>query len=65
VAGFEVAIELCCKAYQQKEKITELPTEWFDRTVGESRFRLFYWLPHYLKWYLLSLKCIIQRKFFK
>jgi dolichol-phosphate mannosyltransferase len=50
--GFEVALELCFKAYVQGEPIRELPTEWFDRTSGESRFRLRAWLPRYLRWWL-------------
>ncbi|MCC6954294.1 MAG: glycosyltransferase, partial [Deltaproteobacteria bacterium] len=53
--GFEIAIELCYKAYAQKKKIVELPTVWRDRTAGESNFKLWKWLPRYLGWYF---KCI-------
>lgn len=52
VGGFEVAIELCYHAFQQGKKIVELPTEWRDRTAGESRFQLLKWTPLYLKWWL-------------
>jgi dolichol-phosphate mannosyltransferase len=31
VGGFEIALELCYKAYQQGHRIVELPTEWYDR----------------------------------
>ena len=54
--GFEVAIELCCKAFRTGKKITELPTEWRDRTMGESRFKLMKWLPRYLRWYFAILR---------
>ncbi len=57
--GFEIAIELCFKAYKEKKVIEELPTEWFDRVEGESNFKLLSWLPKYLKWYLKILKTLI------
>lgn len=54
--GFEVALELVYKAFRDGKKISELPTEWFDRTEGESNFKIVAWLPGYLKWYL---KCFL------
>jgi hypothetical protein len=50
--GFEVALELCFKAWRDGRTFAELPTVWKDRTRGQSKFRLFRWLPHYLRWYL-------------
>ena len=35
--------------------VAEVPTTWRDRTAGQSRFRLWAWLPHYLRWYLKAL----------
>jgi hypothetical protein len=32
-------------------RVAEVPTTWNDRTAGESRFRLWKWLPRYLHWY--------------
>lgn len=61
VGGFEVALELCYKAYSDKKEISQLPTEWFDRTDGQSNFKLWAWLPKYLKWYLLSIKAVILK----
>ena len=58
--GFEVALELCHKAFLQGERIAELPTEWRDRTSGESHFRLLAWLPAYLRWYLLTLRALLS-----
>lgn len=62
VGGFEIALELCLKAYQQGERIVELPTEWYDREEGESRFRLWAWMPRYLRWYLPLLGLTLQRR---
>ncbi len=62
VGGFEVAIELCCKAYEQRKKIVEIPTIWKDRTDGESNFKLFAWLPHYLKWYFRIWKGLLAHR---
>lgn len=58
--GFELALELSVKAFLQDKLIRELPTEWFDRTLGQSRFRLFKWLPHYLRWYFVALAALLK-----
>jgi dolichol-phosphate mannosyltransferase len=49
--GFEISLEITVKAFLAGYKITELPTTWRDRTHGQSRFRLWHWLPRYLRWY--------------
>jgi dolichol-phosphate mannosyltransferase len=49
--GFELNLELTVKAFLQGYRIAEVPSTWRDRSQGESRFRLWAWLPHYLKWY--------------
>ncbi|MFN8392659.1 MAG: glycosyltransferase [Bdellovibrionota bacterium] len=61
--GFEVAMELCFHAYEQGKKIVELPTEWRDRTEGESRFKIFSWTPKYLRWYFKILNAMLRRRF--
>jgi glycosyltransferase involved in cell wall biosynthesis len=53
--GFEVALEATVKAWRAGYRVTELPAEWRDRTAGRSQFRLWRWLPRYLRWYLLAL----------
>jgi hypothetical protein len=58
--GFEVALELCYKAFVQGEPIRQLPTEWFDRTSGESRFRLRAWLPRYLRWWWRAARAALR-----
>ncbi len=51
-AGFALALEWTLKAHWRGWPVKEVPTVWHDRTAGRSRFRLFAWLPHYLRWYL-------------
>jgi len=54
--GFELGIELTVKAYLRGLKIREVPATWMDRAAGQSRFRLWQWLPKYLHWYLIAIK---------
>jgi glycosyltransferase involved in cell wall biosynthesis len=53
--SFALALELTLKAHWRGWRVAEVPTVWRDRTAGQSRFRLFAWLPHYLKWYVRAL----------
>ncbi|MHC4714085.1 MAG: glycosyltransferase [Planctomycetota bacterium] len=53
--GFELALELTVKAHLGGFKVAEVPSTWVDRSAGESRFRMWRWLPVYLKWYLRAL----------
>jgi glycosyltransferase involved in cell wall biosynthesis len=54
--SFALAMELTLKAHWRGWKVAEVPTTWRDRTAGQSRFRLFAWMPHYLHWYFLALR---------
>src|SRR3989442_1116404 len=47
--GFCYSIELLVKAHRLGWRIGEVPTQWFQRRHGESRFRVFRWLPAYLR----------------
>ena len=49
--GFIYSIELLVKGHRMGYKICEVPSQWFERTSGKSRFRLTKWVPHYLRWY--------------
>jgi glycosyltransferase involved in cell wall biosynthesis len=53
--GFEYSLELTVKASAAGYRITEVPSTWRDRSAGTSRFRLFHWLPHYLRWFWFGL----------
>ena len=54
--GFELGIELTVKAFNLGYKIAEVPTTW-TYLNKESRFYLKKWLPKYIKWYILAIKC--------
>jgi glycosyltransferase involved in cell wall biosynthesis len=53
--GFEIGMEITVKAFRAGRKITEVPATWLDREKGMSRFRMWKWLPRYIKWYLYAL----------
>lgn len=52
--GFEIGIELVAKARRARLPVAEIPTTWRDRTEGESRFRVWAWIPTYLRWYFYA-----------
>jgi dolichol-phosphate mannosyltransferase len=54
--GFELNLELAVKAFLNGRRIAEVPSVWKDRTAGESRFRLWKWLPEYLRWYFYAFR---------
>lgn len=54
--GFELGMEIILKAYFLEKKICEVPTIWYDRTTGKSRFNLLAWLPSYVHWYFWAVK---------
>jgi len=55
-AGFEIAIELVAKARRRRLPVAEIPTVWLERTSGASNFKLWKWLPRYLRWYFYAFK---------
>lgn len=52
--GFELGIELTAKARRHRLAIAEIPTTWIDRTYGTSNFKLWQWIPRYLKWFIFA-----------
>jgi len=54
--GFELGLELVAKARIKKLPVAEIPTIWIERQIGVSNFKLFKWLPKYIKWYLFAFK---------
>ncbi|MBM3464061.1 MAG: glycosyltransferase [Armatimonadetes bacterium] len=54
--GFEIGLEILVKCFVSGGRITEVPSTWRDRTAGESRFQMWKWIPHYLKWYWLAIR---------
>jgi dolichol-phosphate mannosyltransferase len=54
--GFEYSLEIVLKAFKKEYKITEIPTVWRDREAGKSNFKLWKWLPKYIKTYFKIFK---------
>ena len=46
--GFAYSLELLVKCNRLKYNIKEIPAQWEERSEGESRFKVFKWLPQYL-----------------
>lgn len=55
-AGFEIPLELVVKAYRVGYRITEVPTVWREREKGSSSFKIFSWIPYYMRWYTAAIK---------
>ena len=53
--GFAYSLELLVKCDRLKMKILEIPSQWEERSEGQSRFKVFKWLPQYFKWYIYGL----------
>lgn len=49
--GFEIALELTVKAHLAGARVAEIPSSWTDRSAGRSNFRLWAWMPYYLRWF--------------
>ena len=54
--GFELNLELTVKAFLTGRTIAELPVSWRDRSEGKSKFKLWRWLPKYLRWYFYAFR---------
>lgn len=53
-AGFEINLEITVKAFLKGYRITEIPSTWRNRVQGKSRFKVWGWMPRYLKWYFYA-----------
>ena len=53
--GFTYSIELLVKTHRRGWKICEVPAKWFERSAGQSRFRVLKWLPAYLRWFFYGI----------
>jgi len=54
--GFEIGMEIVVKAFKRGYRITEVPCCWCDREGGKTRFRLWKWLPKYIRWYFFAIR---------
>lgn len=60
--GFAFSLELLVKCHRLGWRIKETPALWFERAKGRSRFRIFRWLPIYLKWFFYAFGTAFQRR---
>ena len=60
--GFAYSLELLAKCNRLKLEIAEIPAQWEERSEGLSRFRIFKWLPQYLRWYFYGLSTTWLKK---
>ena len=60
--GFAYSLELLSKCNRLKLNISEIPAQWEERSEGSSRFKIFKWLPEYLRWYFYGLATTWLRK---
>lgn len=61
-AGFAYSIELLVKADRMGLKIAEVPVSWYERTSGQSRFRVLRWLPQYFVWFRYAFATALLRR---
>jgi glycosyltransferase involved in cell wall biosynthesis len=52
--GFAFSIELLVKARRRGWHVEEVPSRWFERKHGKSRFKIVKWLPVYLRWFFYA-----------
>jgi glycosyltransferase involved in cell wall biosynthesis len=64
-AGFCLGLELTAKAHFLGRRVEEVAATWTDRSAGTSRFKLFKWLPGYLRWYLWALRQSMTPRVFR
>ena len=60
--GFAYSLELLVKCNRLNYAISEIPAQWEERSEGSSRFKVFKWLPQYLRWYIYGLSTTWLRK---
>ena len=54
--GVEVSMEIAIQMFLKGAKITEIPTSWKGREVGESKFKIVQRMPRYWRIYFWSIK---------
>ncbi len=52
--GFTYSIEILVKTHRLGWRIGEVPVQWYERTQGQSRFKVLKWLRAYLRWYFYA-----------
>jgi glycosyltransferase involved in cell wall biosynthesis len=60
--GFTYSIELLVKTHRLGWRIGEVPVEWYERTKGQSRFKVLKWMRAYLRWYFYAFATTYLRR---
>jgi dolichol-phosphate mannosyltransferase len=60
--GFTYSIELLVKCHRLGWKMAELPTRWYERKSGQSKFKIYEWVAAYLKWYRYAFETTYLRR---
>lgn len=60
--GFAYSLELLVKCHRLGWRVGEVAALWYQRTRGKSRFRVFKWLPVYLRWYFYAFGTTFLRR---
>jgi dolichol-phosphate mannosyltransferase len=58
--GWCFSLELLVKCHRVGWRVGEVPALWYERTSGQSRFRVLKWLPGYLRWFFYAFKTELQ-----
>lgn len=60
--GFTYSLELLVKTHRLGWRVGQVPARWYERTHGQSRFRILKWLPAYLRWFFYAFETRFLRK---
>lgn len=52
--GFTYSLELLVKTHRLGWRVGQVPARWYERSSGQSRFRVLKWLPAYLRWFFYA-----------
>jgi dolichol-phosphate mannosyltransferase len=52
--GFCYSLEMLVKCHRLGWPVADVPAQWFERMQGVSRFKVFTWVPPYLRWYFYA-----------
>lgn len=59
--GFTYSLELLVKAHRLGWPVEEVPSQWFERKKGKSRFKILRWSLPYIRWYLYAVQTTFLR----
>lgn len=64
LSGVEGSMEIFLQTYFfNNAKVTEVPTKWRGRTIGQSKFKLFQRAPRYMRIYMWTLENSMRKQF--